>query len=91
MMVQLSVVAPTAGDRAVFHITDIQFGTSIDNTTWRNAQGTKGYGANILGMAEHLDITKVYDVNYIKSDNIKGHMQRDRIVVDFGHVTNAGQ
>lgn len=88
---QFLIVVPTSNNRAVFHITDIKFGSSTTNSTLKNAQGTKGYAANILGVAEHLDIQKVFDVQYVKSKRIKTHMQRDNLIVDFGYMTSAGK
>ena len=89
---KLEVAVPVHNKRAIFHITDIHFGSTLNlNSSMKNAQGTLGYGSNILGVAEHLNIHKVYDVEYIKTDRITTHMQRDSLVVDFGFMTSAGQ
>ena len=88
---QLTVAAPAADKRAVFHISDIRLGSGEANSSLVNARGQmKDFGVNVLGAVEHLDLRKVYDVEFVKSDLIKAHMQRDRVVVDFGHMTSAG-
>eukprot|EP00090_Calanus_glacialis_P002056 TRINITY_DN11545_c0_g1_i1.p1 TRINITY_DN11545_c0_g1~~TRINITY_DN11545_c0_g1_i1.p1 ORF type:complete len:1257 (-),score=209.03 TRINITY_DN11545_c0_g1_i1:263-3970(-) len=89
------IEAPVEDNRAILHLTTIRF--PITNCTefpackeW-NAQGETGKkGNNILGVNYWVDLERTYDMQKIKSDRIKTHMQRDQIFVDFGFITNAG-
>ena len=90
------IEAPVEDNRAILHLTTIRF--PITNCTefpackeW-NAQGETGHkGNNILGVNYWVDLERTYDMQKIKSDRIKTHMQRDQIFVDFGFITNAGK
>ena len=97
------VESPTENNRSIFHLTTIMFphyNCPEDNTGgWSfcalgykmNSNGDPNYsGQNILGSSMWIDIERVYDMTKIKSDNINGHMQIDKIMVDFGFMTNAG-
>ena len=56
-----------------------------------NSQGHPDFpGINILGTNMWIDIERVYNMEKINSDDIKTHMQTDKISVDFGFITNAG-
>jgi hypothetical protein len=45
----------------------------------------------VLGVNKFLDVERTF--NYIsgKTENLKSHMQRDSIYVDFGLVTSTGR
>ena len=56
-----------------------------------NSQGNRYYpGKNMLGTNTWVDIERVYDMTRTKSGSITSHMQVDKIEVDFGYMTNAG-
>ena len=60
-------------------------------STNSNSQGNRHYrGKNMLGTNTWIDIERVYDMTRSKSANITTHMQVDKIEVDFGFMTNAG-
>ena len=81
--VQLLVASPVADRRSVFHLTDVRFDA-------RNRHGAEGEAVNVVGVAPTIDILRTYDVDYTASGNVTRHMQRDRLIVDFGLVTSAG-
>ena len=100
---KLLVEAPTANDRAIFHLKTIKFphyncpenGSGgwdfcTEPTLIHNSQGhPDNPGQNILGTSMWIDIETVYDMKKIKSAKINSHMQVDKIFVDFGFITNA--
>ena len=45
----------------------------------------------MLGTNTWVDIERTYDMTKIQSSATKSHMQTDKILVDFGFITNAGQ
>jgi hypothetical protein len=102
--VQLMVEAPTANNRAIFHLHTIRFphfNCPVNGSGgWdfcsnaevhHNSQGDyRNPGQNILGTNMWIDIERIYDMTKVKSDKITTHMQVDKIMVDFGLLTNAG-
>ena len=92
------IEAPVQDERAIFHLTTVRFPISecddcgVPDYKVRNGQGDTAHGGdNILGVNYWVDLERTYDMEKIKSDRIKTHMQRDQIYVDFGFITNAGQ
>jgi hypothetical protein len=72
------VQSPSIGDRAILHLKSISFAEN----DW--------FGPNVLGVNKYLDIERTFDLIYNKTQNLKSHMQRDSLYVDFGLMTSSG-